>query len=128
MKKSQIISLAKGTRGIGQDGAQHNDLGPEHWSKSCDPTTEGGKDVLGKQYNAERVSKDDPEDAAIYLADFYDSLETGTESFTEKICSISGLYQLMRHNPHFRPEAEAMRMMLEGENILNQFAHKVRML
>lgn len=65
----------------------------------------------------------DQQDAAIALKIFY--AECRQMKFGDAICKLAGFYQLIRHNPHFKAEVEAIRRIIEAEDVLNKFSAKV---
>ncbi len=101
----------------------NHEAAPEHWTNHIEPTTAEGKASVYAPYCPEMLSEDSPEAAAILLAELYEEWREG--NFDETLAKFHGLLNLIRHNPHFRPEAEAIQSMIEGEIVLNQFAAKV---
>ena len=96
-----------------------------HWTEYTAPTTEAGKAEVAAPYR-EALFQDNPEAAAVLLAELYETWRDG--NFDNSIANFHALFQCVRHNPHFQPEAEALRMMIMGDALLNQFAGKVRAL
>jgi len=60
---------------------------------------------------------------AYAFTDFLESLEE--ETFPKAMSKLASFYHLIKHNPMFRPEIEAMRMLLQGEHVLHEFIHKM---
>ncbi len=98
----------------------------QHWTRSVNPTTDHGKLVLKEPYNPITFLNDDngaQELAAISLKEIYESIQERT--FENGLGDIAGLYNLIKHNPHFQPEANALRALAIGEDIMQQFLRKV---
>lgn len=98
-----------------------------HWSRFSRPVLEEGRNILAEPYNHEQFTRaGDPkmvESAAVVLQECYSKL--GEHTFDNALANYLGLYQLIKHNPHFQEEARALRMMIEGEAVMSQFCHKV---
>lgn len=84
-------------------------------------------DLLSESYDREKFTREGDlslcETAAVTLMECYRKL--GESTFDNVMANYLGLYQLIKHNPHFQAEAHAMRMMIEGETVMNQFCQKV---
>lgn len=94
-----------------------------HWTEYTAPSSDASKAQVAAPYDHTRHDVESPEGAAVILGELYD--EWRSVPFESGIANFHALFQLMRHNPHFGPEVEALRMMLHGESVLNQFAGKV---
>ena len=95
----------------------------EHWTKKSIADKPVNQDMIDEPYRPEIMSQEWPESAAIFMKEQYSRLSD--MPFASAIAEFAGLYQLMRHNPHFNPEANALRNMIEGEIVLHQMASKV---
>ena len=84
----------------------------------------GSKDIAPGAKDSERAV--DPIEAAIHFDVFYQ--EQRQQDFEDAICSFKAFYELIRHNPYFKREIEALRQMIEAEAVLNQFSEKVQKL
>lgn len=97
-----------------------------HWTKKVKPTTDHGEIIVSEPYTPTRFLDDDngaQELSAIFLKGCYESLQEKT--FAAGLGEIAGLYNLIKHNPHFQPEANALRALAIGEDIMQQFVAKV---
>lgn len=106
----------------------------EHWAEDVSPTTAKGKEIVYADYNGATwtETKDERrthlEMAAIVFSGCYERIinmgpdKGGLESI---LGDLAGLYQLVKHNPHFKAEKAALRAILEGYEVMDQFREKV---
>ncbi|HRZ12292.1 MAG TPA: hypothetical protein P5567_07540 [Kiritimatiellia bacterium] len=94
-----------------------------HWTALIESAKAEGKAPARFDYD-EQPLKNSPEAAATLLSDLYERILE--MDFENAIAEFYGLYQLIRHNPHFKPEVEAIHSMICAEGVLNQFSAKVR--
>lgn len=97
-----------------------------HWTKQVESMTEHGKGVVSEPYTPTTFLSDDKgaqELSAIFLKECYESIQE--KPFAIGLGEIAGLYNLIKHNPHFQPEATALRALAIGEDVMQQFLRKV---
>jgi hypothetical protein len=70
------------------------------------------------------VTSPQPGFAAIFLSEAYERIRE--MEFESGVAELASLLELIRHNPHFKVEIEAMRMLVQGESVLEQFSAKIR--
>ena len=99
----------------------------EHWSQTSDPITEQGKAIVFADYDAHKYTGEthaSTELAAIVFSTCYKHI-TEEKNFESIISDLGGLFNLVKHNPHFRPEIKALRAIVEGEQVMNEFHQKI---
>jgi hypothetical protein len=74
-------------------------------------------------YNNADIEKDDPAFARCAFFSFLNNIKE--MDFENATAECGSFFQLIRHNPHFRAEIEALKKLVEGENVLNQFFKNV---
>jgi hypothetical protein len=84
---------------------------------------EMSKENVAKIGEPDPINNAHPLKVAHVLSELIGSLDEKT--FTDALYDLEVFYDLIRLNTHFQKEAEAMRMILHGENILTNFCTKV---
>lgn len=106
-------------------------LSLDHWTRHSTPQPQYAAAVAAPYEDA--TSRHSPELAAVTLDSILARIMgTGPDKpprpWTVIVAELDGLFQIIRHNPHFQEEAEALRLLVHSDYLLSQFSFKVNSL